>query len=52
VSGPPADDDMDVHEVAAAAPSGGARRLEQRQTVGGRAERTWKSGGAEMGAER
>jgi hypothetical protein len=39
---PPADDDMEVHEVVAVAPSGGAWHLEQRRTVGDRAERMWR----------
>jgi hypothetical protein len=39
---PPADDDTEVHEVVAVAPSGGAWHLEQRQTVGDRAERMWR----------
>jgi hypothetical protein len=39
VSGPPAEDDTEVHEETPAAPSGGARHLEQRWTTGGRAER-------------
>jgi hypothetical protein len=34
----PSDDDMEVHEAAAAAPSGGAQRLEQRSAVRGRVE--------------
>jgi hypothetical protein len=38
VSGHLVDDDTEVHEAAAAAPSGGARRLEQRSTARGRAE--------------
>jgi hypothetical protein len=37
-SEPPVDDDTEVHEAAAAAPSGGARRLEQRSAVRGGAE--------------
>jgi hypothetical protein len=40
-SGPPADDDTEVHKAAAVAPSSGARCLEQRRMVGGRAERAW-----------
>jgi hypothetical protein len=34
----PSDDDMEVHEAAAAAPSGGAQCLEQRSAARGRAE--------------
>jgi hypothetical protein len=37
----PADDDTEVHKAAAVAPSSGARCLEQRRMVGGRAERAW-----------
>jgi hypothetical protein len=39
VSGPPADDNMEVHGATAAAPSSGAQHMEQRRTAGGRAER-------------
>jgi hypothetical protein len=37
-SGPPVDDDTEVHKAATAAPSGGAQRLEQRSVARGRAE--------------
>jgi hypothetical protein len=39
-SGPTIDDDTEVHEAAAVAPSDGARRLEQRSAVRGREEWT------------
>jgi hypothetical protein len=38
VSGPLVDDDTEVHKVAAVAPSGSARRMEQRSTVRSREE--------------
>jgi hypothetical protein len=37
-SGPPIDDDTEVHEAVVVAPSGSARRLERRSVVRGRAE--------------
>jgi hypothetical protein len=38
-SGPPAEDDMEVHEATTVAPSSSAWCLEQRRTAGGKAER-------------
>jgi hypothetical protein len=53
-SGPPVDDDTEVHEAATAAPSSGARCLGQRSTVRGRVEwmarARWRGGdGSERG---
>jgi hypothetical protein len=51
-SGPPAEDDTEVHKVTVAAPSSGARCLEQRQMAEAERREHGESSGAVMGVER